>query len=164
MKTCNRCEILQELSEYHKHKDHKDGLSNICKTCIRKTISTHNATEKAKETRRKYREKTKGKRAEYYKQYNKSEKRIAWIRNYNRINKLKLYYGLTYEKYCEMIIEQDNKCKICKEELSKPNVDHCHKSGKIRGLLCRGCNHGLGNFRDNQEFLLRAKEYLDESI
>jgi len=73
-------------------------------------------------------------------------------------------YGLSPETFAEMIIEQDNKCWICRKDFgeSTPNVDHCHVTGSVRGLLCRNCNHGLGNFHDNPEFLLRAGAYLQK--
>src|SRR5437868_7229503 len=54
---------------------------------------------------------------------------------------LKKLYGLTYEKFEELKKAQDNKCQICAEE--KPLcVDHCHKTKRVRGLLCRDCNLG----------------------
>jgi hypothetical protein len=66
-----------------------------------------------------------------------------------------------------MLEEQDNKCAICKSDnlmhRTKWHVDHCHETGKIRGLLCTLCNVGLGSFKDNKEFLKCAIEYLDGS-
>ena len=58
---------------------------------------------------------------------------------------------------------QDEKCAICKKEFTKETsmcIDHCHQTNKIRGLLCRKCNFGLGLFEDNIENLLSAAEYL----
>jgi hypothetical protein len=63
----------------------------------------------------------------------------------------------------EIFDAQDHKCKICKMKADLHNelcVDHCHKTGKVRGLLCRQCNTGLGNFRDNTELLKSAIKYL----
>lgn len=57
-------------------------------------------------------------------------------------------------------------CGICKETFSEkqpPHVDHCHISGKVRGLLCGNCNRGLGIFRDSLGILENAKEYLKEN-
>lgn len=161
-KVCNRCHSKRWLTEYHKHSAHKDGLSNICVYCVRETQSKHRKTDKAKQTVAKYREKSKDKRNAYYREYSQTSKRKEYVRKYNQVAKLKLYYNLSEEKYIKLLELQDNKCKICNEELTKPNVDHCHKTGKVRGILCRGCNHGLGNFKDNTELLMKAKEYLDE--
>lgn len=60
-----------------------------------------------------------------------------------------------------MLIDQHFACAICFEDIEKSAyMDHDHQSNYIRGLLCRKCNWGLGNFRDNTELLERAVEYL----
>jgi hypothetical protein len=73
-------------------------------------------------------------------------------------------YGITLAQYDEMCAEQDGKCAICgnKDEVEgrRLAIDHCHDSGKIRGLLCGKCNRGLGLFYDNQELLKNAISYL----
>ena len=54
---------------------------------------------------------------------------------------------------------QNNKCKICEKEFQSKwdtVVDHCHTTNKVRGLLCRNCNLGIGLLKDNPEFLKRA--------
>lgn len=83
---------------------------------------------------------------------------------YSRSRMLYVNYGITLENYNEMLILQDYKCKICKRhksEFIKPlAVDHCHDSGKIRGLLCGACNIALGLFRDNEKSLKEAIKYL----
>jgi hypothetical protein len=65
-----------------------------------------------------------------------------------------------------MLKEQEHSCKICgvhEKHCDKAlAVDHNHETGSIRALLCQHCNTGLGQFRDRQEFLLKAVEYLDE--
>lgn len=70
-----------------------------------------------------------------------------------------------------MIEEQDNKCAICgQEETAKNNgidvnklaVDHDHVTGRVRGLLCKACNNGLGHFQDDPELLEAAIRYLKE--
>lgn len=70
------------------------------------------------------------------------------VRRYelNRRREL-LKYGLTPEDYDRMLERQDNSCKICKRSCSsgkKLAVDHCHNTGKVRGLLCASCNTRLG--------------------
>lgn len=54
-------------------------------------------------------------------------------------------YGLTLDSYTEMLQKQDSRCAICKEQKTLV-IDHCHKTGKVRGLLCIGCNTGLGRY------------------
>jgi len=79
---------------------------------------------------------------------------------------LKRIYGISLEDYMLMFERQNGRCAICSHVFDikyKKNihVDHCHRTGKVRGLLCSLCNAGLGNFKDNQEFLRNAASYLD---
>lgn len=84
--------------------------------------------------------------------------------------KWKRRYGITEEQYKEMYISQNGKCAICgKEETARHNtsnkvlklaVDHCHKSGKIRDLLCQKCNRGIGKFDEDPELFEKAKQYV----
>lgn len=74
-------------------------------------------------------------------------------------------YGIRQEGYEKLLLEQDGKCAICGKTAESClhgvlHVDHCHKSGKIRGLLCRGCNHILGTVGDDPAVLSRAIHYL----
>lgn len=55
----------------------------------------------------------------------------------------------------------DFKCEICHNKLPLA-VDHCHKKGHVRGLLCNNCNNGLGRFQDNKEWLKNAIKYLEK--
>jgi len=73
-------------------------------------------------------------------------------------------YGLTAEAYQEMWEVQNGRCAIClnKQGKKKLAVDHNHKTGRIRGLLCTRCNHKLlGSAKDNPEILKRAVGYLE---
>lgn len=74
-------------------------------------------------------------------------------------------YGLSSGAFHLMLLMQRNTCGICKEVFSKPpNVDHDHKTGEIRGLLCGRCNKGLGHFRDSTGLLDNAKDYLQGKL
>lgn len=74
-------------------------------------------------------------------------------------------FGITLAQYNEMLEKQGGKCKICKADpktLSKDlAVDHCHNTGKIRGLLCIACNTALGKLKDSPELLRVAISYLE---
>ena len=77
--------------------------------------------------------------------------------------RLRRSFGITLADYNAMLSEQDRACAICggtswNERL--PCVDHDHKSGKVRGLLCNACNLAIGYFNDNPDTLSRAVEYL----
>jgi len=78
--------------------------------------------------------------------------------------KLKLRYGITYEDW-ELMREKENfSCMICgitEEEIGKKlDVDHCHNTGKVRGILCNPCNTTLGHAKDNIAILQAAIDYL----
>jgi len=76
---------------------------------------------------------------------------------------LRSKYGLEPEDYSRMLEDQNGVCWICKAVPTKRRlaVDHCHKTGKIRGLLCWHCNYRLlPAARDNPEILKRAADYL----
>ena len=74
-------------------------------------------------------------------------------------------YGITFGAYTLMLIKQHYKCKICKTLEGKKHlaVDHDHKTGKVRGLLCGPCNRALGSFKDDVDILKKAIIYLEES-
>ena len=76
--------------------------------------------------------------------------------------RLKTQYDLSLDQYLLMIESINGICPICTESGHKLVVDHCHKTGKVRGLLCDICNRLLGHARDSKEILDRAKEYLSK--
>lgn len=77
-------------------------------------------------------------------------------------------YGMTLEEYDKMVEDHAGKCGICggegfelvKGQKNLIVIDHCHETGKVRGLLCHNCNRGLGLFQDSVENLLKAAEYI----
>jgi len=91
---------------------------------------------------------------------------------YDENLKLKLRYGITPEQYAEMFKIQNNRCAICgnvetarhnrSNKIQKLAVDHCHSTGKVRGLLCQDCNRGIGKFHDDIARLEKAIKYLKE--
>jgi hypothetical protein len=70
-------------------------------------------------------------------------------------------YGLSLEEYDALLAKQDERCAICGRKCAL-QVDHDHKTRKVRGLLCGRCNHGLA-FLEAQGFLSKALRYLEES-
>lgn len=91
-------------------------------------------------------------------------------------NKAKNYelekkYGITVEEYERLLKLQNYKCKICNKpetklvnkKICKLAVDHCHSTGKIRGLLCYACNVGIGFFKHNSDFLKAAAIYCEQT-
>jgi hypothetical protein len=81
--------------------------------------------------------------------------------------KLKKQYGISFEEKLNMFNLQNKKCDICNTEfknISAAHVDHCHKTGKIRGLLCTKCNPGIGYLQDSTDILKSAIKYLEKFI
>ncbi len=75
---------------------------------------------------------------------------------------LKSEYGITIKDYFSILNEQNECCAICgnRTDAKRLAVDHCHKTGKVRGLLCSNCNLGLGCFKDDKNNLKKAIDYL----
>jgi len=75
-------------------------------------------------------------------------------------------FGITFEDWMKMHNNQKGRCLICnrtEQEIGRRFcVDHCHQTGKIRGLLCDNCNTGLGFFKDNIKLLKKAIKYLNK--
>lgn len=94
---------------------------------------------------------------------NRRKNKREWAREHpecGRKARLKQLYGLSYDAYKTMCNTQQGLCAICKKVMDIPHVDHCHTTGKIRGLLCKSCNTGIGMFQESLEILDSAKEYL----
>jgi len=101
--------------------------------------------------------------------------RAAYMREYRKQNpdafrnsELKRTFKIDLDKYTEMYDQQNGVCAICDKpetavirgKLMSLAVDHCHTSGKIRGLLCAHCNQGIGKFEEDINRMRRAIEYL----
>lgn len=76
-------------------------------------------------------------------------------------------FGITLDQYNSMLEAQGYTCAICRKsdevEGRRLAIDHCHTTGKIRGLLCGKCNRGLGLFNDKEELLEEAIKYLSNN-
>ena len=146
-KVCRKCNRSRPRTEFQaREKRHaRDGLGSYCSMC----------------------------RGEYLKGWymkRKSEGR-DWYKNNRDRHKdmtLRCHFGIGLEKYNEILESQEGRCAICgksKDDNKKSLcVDHCHKTGKVRGLLCDHCNKGLGQFMDDPQLLLLAHEYIRRNI
>lgn len=143
MKKCSRCDLTKHDFEFHKSSRLKSGLSSACRLCV-------NASTKRS----------------YFADPEKSRKRARDYRVSNpdagRDAKYRYKYGITLRTFEEMLVDQKGVCAICKSA-NKLAVDHDHKTGLVRGLLCYSCNSGIGQFRDNPTYLEAAIRYLGES-
>jgi len=143
-KKCGKCLKTKSLNEYSSNPAGKYGKKSICKTCAKLY----------------YLSKIKGV-SKYYdtlKKYHNTHK--AEARNRYFIKE----YGITQENYDKMYAENNGTCLICGEYYGKLFVDHDHKTGTVRGLLCSNCNAGLGFFKDNIDRIERAAYYLKRNL
>ena len=143
-KRCWACKSVKITFDFHKGADR-------CKDC-------------AKAYAKKYREENLEKarltsKLSYQKNVDRHKKRVE-------VRRLEREYGLSQEDYRNLLVEHDNKCAICDKiggvGLEKLVIDHCHKSGKVRGLLCRLCNTSLGGFQDSPHILNKAIQYVEK--
>ena len=137
MKYCCRCKSFHPLEYYHKDKSKSDGKCSYCKGCNKITSTI------------------------YYKSHSKTQGLT------NKKNRYKKLYKFTIEGYNRLYKKQKGKCAICKQlslksKDGKLHIDHCHKSGKVRSLLCSKCNLGLGHFNDDIKLLKNAVNYLEK--
>lgn len=135
MKICTNCRIEKPLDNFGFQKKGKKWLKSWCKQC-------HADFGKI------YRQRAERKLIDY------ERTRIV------NINK----YGISVEEREKMLIAQNGSCKICnkseKEFAKNLAIDHCHITGRVRGLLCVNCNSGLGKFMDDINLLNEAIKYL----
>ena len=85
-----------------------------------------------------------------------------------RSNHYKTKYGITLEEREKLLKDQGYACAICQTPLqfegTLTHTDHCHTTGKVRGILCTNCNRGLGHFKDNVNSLKNAIYYLERHL
>ncbi len=154
-KVCTKCKLEKLETEFIKRSRSTDGLASWCKACTRKLskklYDSNLERERARGRSRPFTDELKATRQRYAVR-NKEKIRIKHI-----IRK----YGISAEKYEQMISSQNGCCALCSEKAESLVIDHNHKTGKVRALLCHKCNLGLGQFRESPETLIKAIQYLD---
>jgi len=136
-KVCTVCKVPKQITAFGKHKNCKNGISSRCRSCtnryLRELTAKRSPDDLAKALKR----------------------------------RLKKEYGISFEEYMNIIERQSGVCAICGKtpfQISgKMCLDHCHKTGKIRGVLCTLCNTGIGMFNDSEDNLKEAINYLSRA-
>jgi hypothetical protein len=141
MRRCPKCKKELDESSFSKDSRRKDGLQLWCNKCG-----------------------LENKKKNYYDHAKESVKLSS------RRTAIKHNYGITLEEYNNLLNSQNGRCAICDKmetqssckngTIDSLRVDHDHKTGKIRGLLCSKCNFALGHFNDDIELLNKAIKYL----
>lgn len=145
-KVCFRCKQPKDLERgFHKNRSRSDGVQAQCKECSKKYVHPRSGIH------------AHGQRGYF----------LLWR------------YGISEETYQRILAAQYRRCAICgihEDEAIRPGrtrlkggvshgivVDHCHETGRVRGLLCNRCNRAMGAFEDNAELLDKAASYLRRS-
>lgn len=176
-KKCCSCGHWKSRKNYWRNCRTADGLQRRCKHCQRQAIKESVARRRAaglpshkrcpqcgetKPSNEFYRSAGRGDGLNpWCKSCTSQYHRRSFKQNPRRYRGYNLKrYGMRAEDYDHLRELQDGKCAICGRPDLVLNVDHCHATGSLRGLLCGQCNNGLGCFEDQAELLNRAKEYL----
>lgn len=171
IKTCSECEADKPIGEFNYSRP--GVLRGNCKKCqyvytkryLKKNpekVSQFALNRKPKS--KVYRQKTKEHRNAYMRAWGKQNPEKT------RAQKYRHRYGIDIEDYDELLGKQDGKCAICySSDFGRANakyfvVDHCHKTKKVRGLLCHKCNVVIGISGDNTNILKQAIDYLVEDL
>lgn len=163
MKVCIRCQTDRPLSEFYRNKNCKDGFRSVCKPCGKNWREAYAEANRAHiaERMREYRAKNLDRLKEGQRAYK--------ARNASTLaaKKREKYTGFSPAHFDATVKGQGFACAICKRDfllLTKQQVhaDHCHATGKPRGVLCQICNTGLGKFSDDPAMLRKAAEYLEK--
>jgi hypothetical protein len=172
LKTCTKCKIEfpATLKYFYKNPSGKYGLTPRCKSCV--SIDNKLSHEKrlkadpekiralanarAKKSYHNDVEKSRAKQREHQLSRRSDPVKGAIIKARKRADGA----GLSPEEIQIIRDIQDNKCAIC-EEPNPTDLDHCHNTNKIRWLLCRHCNRGLGAFKDQPDLLRKAATLLE---
>ena len=145
--SCSRCKETKSVLEFNA------SMLSIrypyCRKCSREATKTHHDKPESKEKHRQW----------YNRQYRSQARHLHYMKN----------YGISLDQYNDMLNNQNGVCAICKGTQTPSGrnidaylaVDHCHKTGKFRGILCRNCNVGIGNLQESKEILLSALKYLE---
>lgn len=177
-KTCSKCQIPKPLSQFYAGIRYRQGVLGQCKSCrLEYSRELHH--------RKKYNRKTRP----IFKRCRTcgETKPSAWFGSKptnsdglrSRCNQCRTLmerkppeeitarsrqalctkYGITWERFTEMLESQQRQCAICKRSIRRPVIDHCHKTGRVRGLLCFRCNNWLAAI-EHPGFIEQAIEYL----
>lgn len=167
-KYCSNKKCLKEnpqsLSNFNKNSTKIDGLSNQCRSCLK--IANANYAAGSKEQKAAYSKRWRlenPERARLKSRESKSRNKDK-VRILNRKNRLNRLYGITIDQFNEMFALQLGRCAICNihsSELSKGlHIDHCHKTEKVRKLLCYRCNSILGYSKEDLKILNASIAYI----
>jgi len=168
-KRCPRCKLEMVIDSFPRNRSKKSGYGCWCKKCENESSKKYQSEnkEKCKEAWARYRIKHREKRLEYCREYRKNnpEKFKEYDKIGNQKKRQKLY-GISPEQFDTLLENQGDRCIVCSTNSPGKKgwcVDHCHETGRIRGILCGKCNMGIGLFDDSTEILKKVISYLESN-
>lgn len=168
LKQCTECELEKPREEFSKRQWANPSITR-CKSCSRKKERREILSLKDKEGNITHRECATCFQVlpleNFYKNKTKSLLCEASCKDCEKERKLLTRYNMSYKTKELMYFQQKNSCKICMQlfEMNKLCIDHCHKTGVVRGLLCSNCNVAIGMIRDDPKICLNMFEYLSKN-
>jgi hypothetical protein len=147
-KHCRKCDQIKPVSAFYARRNRQNGIVHKCIECARADNRRYSKNRNAEQRRAYFRE--------WY------ENRKAIDPNAGRRQWLKRY-GITPEAWDALLEAQGGGCALCGKtsEARRLHVDHCHATGRVRGLLCFTCNGALGHLGDSAETITRVLAYLN---
>ena len=162
-KACAGCGEIKPLDGYHASVNTIDGRQSRCKAC--KLIANRAWREankgKVSQSKRSYVSRNWTAIRKHQQEYMSTKKVEA--AEYRRRWNLSKRYGITVDRFAEILDSQGGACAVCRRTKGRQVVDHDHVTGKVRGILCVRCNVSIGGLGDNVEGLMRAICYLEKA-
>ena len=153
------------------HPERKRHAKGLCASCYAINLRSKNLEYRQKHAmyQRGWHRRNPDKAREHKRRYHERHPEKTWRfsdplkrRNAHIKYRLRKKYGLVLAEYQRLLSAQSGTCAICGDKFSPkvPHVDHDHKTGLVRGILCATCNWGLGSFKDNVDLMEKAITYL----
>lgn len=134
IKTCLKCNNARLIEEFRPHQGKRHPWCRPCEKIYARNYYRQNSEE------------IRSRRGPSYSPH-------AWRKH---------KYGLTPEGFTALYVSQDGRCAVCQTSKTSRelDVDHCHETGKVRGLLCGPCNRGIGQLKDDPSLVMAAAIYI----
>ncbi len=175
LKNCKKCLLDKPIKHFHRCKKAKYGRLHTCRACeyeMRKKREKENGLYEERKRKNKIRYNSdpnyRMRNRMSAIRYSTSTENTKKIRKQKQTRELKTNYNVEYTWYRQRLEDLNGTCELCKTNTysithkKALHLDHCHKTGKIRGFLCNNCNMALGLLKDDVEIIFRAAKYVKD--
>lgn len=175
-KTCSKCGVEKRLDDFYRDKLKPDGRRSSCKACKPRVERKRPKAYVSVEDKRCSKCGTTKPSEQFYKNSGSKDRLASACKDctdearskrseeQTRKQRYKYTFGITLEDYERLFAQQRGRCAICTTtcpgHTKHFHVDHCHKTGVVRGLLCAPCNMGIGQLGDDPDRIEAAAAYL----